>query len=61
MAIEKPGGDAARRTGPLYHDDTDPEKSLNWWAFNTSKRGVSLNIETTEGGEIFEKLVSTEM
>src|SRR3972149_6714403 len=43
IKIEKPGGDPARSIGPFYHDLPDPEKSLYWFAFNTSKRGITLN------------------
>jgi len=57
IKIEKPGGDTARNLGPFYHDEVDPEKSLLWFALNTSKRGITLNIETTSGQEIFKKLV----
>lgn len=56
IKIEKPGGDAARRLGPFYHDIPHPEKSLYWMGFNTNKRGVTLNIETPDGQEIFKKL-----
>jgi len=59
IKIEPPGGDPARTIGPFYHDETDPEKSLFWFAFNTSKRGITLNIETGEGRKIFKKLVET--
>ena len=59
IKIERPGGDAARSIGPFYHDEPDPEKSLFWFALNTSKRGITLNIETTDGREIFKKLVKT--
>ncbi|MBW1681423.1 MAG: CoA transferase [Deltaproteobacteria bacterium] len=57
IKIEKPGGDDARRIGPFYRDEVDPEKSLYWFALNTSKRGITLDIETAEGKEIFKKLV----
>ncbi len=57
IKIEKPGGDPSRNLGPFYHDEADPEKSLFWFAFNTSKRGITLDIESTEGKEIFKKLV----
>jgi crotonobetainyl-CoA:carnitine CoA-transferase CaiB-like acyl-CoA transferase len=57
IKIEKPGGDPARSIGPFYHDIPDPEKSLYWCAFNTSKRGITLDIETSDGQEIFKKLV----
>lgn len=59
IKIEKPGGDPARNIGPFYHDAPDPEKSLFWWAYNTSKRGITLNIETEDGRKIFKKLVET--
>jgi len=59
IKIEKPGGDAARRLGPFYHDIPDPEKSLYWLAYNTSKRSITLNIESPDGQEIFKRLVKT--
>jgi len=59
IKIERPGGDPARSIGPFYHDEPDPEKSLFWFAFNTSKRGITLSIETTDGQELFRKLVKT--
>src|SRR3990170_3305135 len=59
IKIERPGGDPARRIGPFYHDEPHPEKSLFWFAFNTSKRGITLNIETADGQEIFKRLVQT--
>ena len=57
LKIERPGGDPARNIGPFYHDELDPEKSLFWFALNTSKRGITLDIETKDGQEIFKKLV----
>ncbi len=57
IKVERPGGDPARRIGPFYHDIPDPEKSLFWFAFNTSKRGITLNIESADGRAIFRKLV----
>jgi benzylsuccinate CoA-transferase BbsE subunit len=59
IKIERPGGDPARSLGPFYHDEPDPEKSLFWCALNTSKRGITLDIETADGQEIFKKLVKT--
>ncbi|MFC1900546.1 CaiB/BaiF CoA transferase family protein [Chloroflexota bacterium] len=59
IKIEKPGGDAARCQGPYYKDDPNPEKSLFWFAYNTSKRGITLDIETSDGLEILKKLVKT--
>ncbi|MEA1958911.1 MAG: CoA transferase [Chloroflexota bacterium] len=59
IKIESPGGDAARNIGPFYKDMPDPEKSLFWFAANTSKRGITLDIESPDGKEIFERLVSS--
>ena len=59
IKIEKPAGDISRRIGPFFHDTPDPEKSLNWFALNASKRGITLNLEDPEGKEIFRKLADT--
>ena len=59
IKIEPPGGDPMRHIGPFYHDIPDPEKSLYWFTFNTSKRSITLDIAKAEGQEIFRKLVKT--
>jgi len=43
---------------PVYGNTPDPEKSLHWFAFNSSKRGITLNLEADEGQELFKKLSS---
>lgn len=57
IKIEKPGGDPARRMGPFYHDEDGPERSLFWFALNTNKRGITLDIETAEGQKSFKTLL----
>ncbi len=59
IKIEPPGGDPSRNIGPFYRDIPDPEKSLYWWAYNTSKRGITLNLESDQGKHIFRRLVKT--
>ena len=59
IKLEKPGGDPSRRIGPFYKDIPDPEKSLYWFAYNANKRGITLNIESADGQDIFKRLVST--
>jgi len=59
VKIERPGGDAARNIGPFYKDTPDPEKSLFWFYTNINKRGITLNLETPDGREIFRRLVET--
>jgi len=39
IKIEPPGGSPSRNMGPFYQDIPDPEKSLFWFSYNTSKRG----------------------
>ncbi|MBN2058857.1 MAG: CoA transferase [Deltaproteobacteria bacterium] len=56
IKVEKPGGDLDRYFGPFYHDIQDPEKSLNWFAYNLNKRSITLNIETRGGKELFRRL-----
>ncbi|MDP2952321.1 MAG: CoA transferase, partial [Chloroflexota bacterium] len=56
VKVERPGGDPARGIGPFYHDTPHPEKSLFWFTFNTSKRGITLNLECAAGQDIFRRL-----
>jgi crotonobetainyl-CoA:carnitine CoA-transferase CaiB-like acyl-CoA transferase len=56
IKIEPPGGDGARNIGSFYHDIKDPQKNLYWFAYNLNKRGITLNIQTAGGREIFKKL-----
>jgi crotonobetainyl-CoA:carnitine CoA-transferase CaiB-like acyl-CoA transferase len=59
IKVEKPGGDPSRDLGPFYENGDDPEKSLSWFSGNTSKRGITLDIESPEGKKIFKRLVET--
>jgi crotonobetainyl-CoA:carnitine CoA-transferase CaiB-like acyl-CoA transferase len=59
IKVERPGGDSCRNIGPFYHDITHPEKSLFWFVYCANKRGITLNIKSAGGKEIFEKLVKT--
>jgi benzylsuccinate CoA-transferase BbsE subunit len=59
IKMEPPGGDPGRKIGPFYHDIPDKEKSLFFFAFNTNKRSITLNIETLDGQEIFKRIVKT--
>jgi len=57
IKVEKPGGDPARAIPPFLNDGPDPEKSLHWLAFNTDKKSVTLNLEASQGQDLFRKLV----
>jgi crotonobetainyl-CoA:carnitine CoA-transferase CaiB-like acyl-CoA transferase len=58
IVVEPPEGSALRRWGPFVGDAPDPERSLAWWHYNTSKRGVVLDLEREEGRERFRRLVA---
>jgi crotonobetainyl-CoA:carnitine CoA-transferase CaiB-like acyl-CoA transferase len=58
IKVEPPAGDSSRNIPPFYHDIPDPEKSLYWFGLNTNKRGVTLDLETSNGRDTFKKLVS---
>jgi crotonobetainyl-CoA:carnitine CoA-transferase CaiB-like acyl-CoA transferase len=59
LVIEPPAGSPTRKLGPFYKEVPDPQRSLFWYAFNTSKRGITLDIERAEGKELFKKLASS--
>ncbi len=59
IKIEPPGGQHTRAVGPFLDDIPQRERSLSFWHYNTSKRGVTLNLETPEGRGLFRRLVPT--
>lgn len=56
IKVEKPGGDDARRIGPFYNDQIDPENSLFWFAYGMNKKSITLDLTKKEGQEILKKL-----
>ena len=58
IKVEPLGGAEERQIGPFYHDEPDPERSLYFWHYNTSKRSVAWNLEHEGGRELFRRLVS---
>lgn len=58
IKVEPPGGSPSR-IGPYYKNLAEPEKSLYWFAFNTNKRGITLDLYKPEGQELFKKLAKT--
>jgi crotonobetainyl-CoA:carnitine CoA-transferase CaiB-like acyl-CoA transferase len=59
IKIEPPEGESARNIGPFYQDIPDKEKSLYFWHYNTSKRSITLNLETEDGKQIFKRLADS--
>ena len=53
VKVEPPGGEAARRVGPFLDDIPHPDRSLSFWYYNTSKRGITLDLATADGQAIW--------
>jgi crotonobetainyl-CoA:carnitine CoA-transferase CaiB-like acyl-CoA transferase len=56
IKIERPGGDHSRRKGPFMKNSQHPHKSLSFFYNNTNKLGITLNLEQSEGRELFLRL-----
>ena len=59
IKIEPSGGEASRTVGPFLDDIPHRERSLSFWHYNTSKRGITLNLESDDGRDLFRKLAAT--
>lgn len=58
IKIEKPSvGDEARNHGPFPNDMPHPERSGLFLSLNANKLGMTLNLETKLGKDIFKKLI----
>lgn len=57
LKVERPEGDPARRMGPFFHDEISCEKSLLFLYLNTSKQGVTLNLQSQQGLRMLRELV----
>ena len=58
IKVEAPGGDQARTWGPFPGDQAHPEKSGLYFFLNTNKRGITLDVTTARGREIFLALLA---
>ena len=58
IKIERPEGEGARRRGPFFRDEANPEHSSEYLFNNTNKKSITLNLESATGKEIFKKLVA---
>jgi crotonobetainyl-CoA:carnitine CoA-transferase CaiB-like acyl-CoA transferase len=59
VKIEPPLGEATRRVGPFLDDVPHQDRSLSFWYYNTSKRGVTLNLRIEDGRQLFRRLAAT--
>ena len=55
IKIEPPGGDPTRKIGPFLDARPGHERSLLYWFYNTSKRGLTLDLHTPAGQALFKR------
>jgi crotonobetainyl-CoA:carnitine CoA-transferase CaiB-like acyl-CoA transferase len=58
VLVEPPGGHPTRHFPPFLDDRPDPEASLWWWHYHTSKLGVVLDLQSPQGLADFRRLVA---
>jgi len=59
ILVEPPGGDPCRGYPPFLDDEPGEDRSLYWWHYHTSKRGVVLDLDHPPDAERFRKLIAT--
>ena len=58
IKIEPPSGDPMRAIGPFLNRTPHHDRSLLFWFYNTSKRGITLDLHQSAGQEILKQLAS---
>ena len=59
IKVEPPAGSLTRTYAPFYKDVPHPDRSLTYWHYNTSKRGITLDLTQEAGREAFRTLAAT--
>lgn len=59
ILVEWPEGSPARSRGPFKDDRPGLENSLYFLNFNSNKRGITLNLDTSQGLALFKRLVTS--
>ncbi len=57
IKVEPAEGSASRRVGPFLEDAPESERSLNFFAFNRNKRGITLDLDSGAGRRALLRLV----
>ncbi len=58
VLVEPPGGSPLRAFGPFVDDVAGPERSLWWWHYQTSKYGVTIDLDDAAGRSRFAELAA---
>src|SRR5881396_1287979 len=56
IKLEPPGGEPSRRLPPFLENGNGSPQSLCWLAHNANKRGITLNLQSERGRELFLRL-----
>ncbi len=59
VKVEPPAGDPARHRGPFYQDEPGPDRSLLFWALNTSKRSITLDLSNPAEARLLGRLAAS--
>ena len=59
IKVEPPSGDPSRRRPPFPENNSGCPQSLYWEAYNSNKRGITLDLSQQQGRELFCRLVTT--
>jgi len=59
IKVEPPGGAAVRTMPPFFKDEPGRENSIYWWSYNRNKRGITIDLERTEGRELLGRIAAT--
>ncbi len=59
IKIEPPEGERTRRIGPFLADEGGDDRSLWFWHYNTSKRGITLDLESASDRDRFIELAGS--
>lgn len=58
VKVEPPGGDPVRSLPPFVADRPDADGSVWWLALNANKRSIVCDLASTEGRELFLRLIA---
>jgi len=59
ILVEPPGGDPSRNYPPFLDDRPGENRSLYWWHYHTSKRGIVLDLDSAADRAAFLRLIAT--
>jgi crotonobetainyl-CoA:carnitine CoA-transferase CaiB-like acyl-CoA transferase len=57
IKVEPPGGEPSRRLPPLWQGSNGQSQSWCWLSLNANKRGITLELQTSVGRDLFLRLV----